>query len=228
MLFYFSAHRAPTLKVMNPLAVITSFICYVFGDTEDDHGDDQFIIIFIIFILLLLIIIIILMCQVCCRHRRSEHSNPVCRQFYWLAHCWEIFFLVTKLFRLSVYFVRRLFLSLSYHKSIYSIFAFPDRQLCLYAQQIVVVFFLMVLSRHLLYPAISITSLFGFLSVHDILIILLMDYISAASSLYFRSVDNGNKKETDGEKVFISLAFLVISARLNESNCFKYVDSSVC
>ena len=43
--------------------------------------------------------------------------------------------------------------------------------------------FLMVLSRDLLYPAISITSSFDLFSFHDILIILLMYHISAASSL---------------------------------------------
>ena len=45
----------------------------------------------------------------------------------------------------------------------------------------------MILSRDLLYPAISITSSFDFISVHDVLIILLMCHISAASSLLFRS-----------------------------------------
>ena len=47
--------------------------------------------------------------------------------------------------------------------------------------------FLMVLSRDLLDLAISITSLFDFFSVHDILIILLMYHISAASGLLSRS-----------------------------------------
>ena len=50
--------------------------------------------------------------------------------------------------------------------------------------------FLMVLSRDLLYPAIYITSSFDLFSVHDILIILLMYHISAASSLLSRSFVN--------------------------------------
>ena len=45
----------------------------------------------------------------------------------------------------------------------------------------------MVLSRDLLYPAISITYFLDFFSVYDILIILLMYHISAASSLLSRS-----------------------------------------
>ena len=45
----------------------------------------------------------------------------------------------------------------------------------------------MFLSRDLLCPAISITSLFDFFSAHGILIILLMYHISAASSLLSRS-----------------------------------------
>ena len=48
----------------------------------------------------------------------------------------------------------------------------------------------MVLSRDLLYPAISTTSSFEFFAVHDILIILLMYHISAASSLLSRSFVN--------------------------------------
>ena len=44
----------------------------------------------------------------------------------------------------------------------------------------------MVLSRDVLYPAISITSSFDFFSVYDILNILLM-YISVASSILSRS-----------------------------------------
>ena len=49
---------------------------------------------------------------------------------------------------------------------------------------------LMVLSRDLLYQAISITSSFDFFPVHDILIILLMFHISAPSSLLSRSSVN--------------------------------------
>ena len=55
--------------------------------------------------------------------------------------------------------------------------------------------FLMVLCRDLLYPAISITSLFDLFSVHDMLIILQMCHISTASSLlsrYFVSLQHSN------------------------------------
>ena len=45
----------------------------------------------------------------------------------------------------------------------------------------------MILSRDLLYPAISITSWFDYFSVHDILIVLLMYHISAVSSHLSRS-----------------------------------------
>ena len=91
-------------------------------------------------------------------------------------------FLVTKLFRLSVYFVHCLPLLLVPQifplnicfSSPSALFICPKN--CSYL-------FLMVLSRGLLYPAISITSSFDFFSVPDILIILLMYHISAASSL---------------------------------------------
>ena len=59
-----------------------------------------------------------------------------------------------------------------------ALFICPKNCSCLY---------LMVLSRDLLYPAISITYSFDFFSFHDILIILLMCHISAASSLLPRS-----------------------------------------
>ena len=78
-------------------------------------------------------------------------------------------FLVTKLFRLSVHFVRCLPLF-----PLYSIFACLVHQLSLYTQKTEVVLFLIVLSRNLLYPVISITSSFLFFSVHGILILLLM------------------------------------------------------
>ena len=74
-----------------------------------------------------------------------------------------------------------------YHKSFHSIFVFLVHQLCLYAQKNSSCLFLMVLSRDLLCPAISITSSFDFFSVHDILFILLMYHISAASCLLCRS-----------------------------------------
>ena len=81
-------------------------------------------------------------------------------------------FLVTKLFKLSVYFVHCLPLllvqtfplNIIYFSSPSALFIFPKNCSCL---------FLMVSSRDLLYPAISITSLFDFFSVHDILMILL-------------------------------------------------------
>ena len=95
-------------------------------------------------------------------------------------------FLVTKLFRLSVYFVRclplllvsQIFpLNISF-SSPSALFICPKNCSCL---------FLMVLSRDLLYPAIFITSSFDFFPVHDILIILLIYHISAASRLLSRS-----------------------------------------
>ena len=98
-------------------------------------------------------------------------------------------FLVTKLFRLSVYFVRCLSLLLVQQifplnisfSSPSALFICPKNSFCL---------FLMVLSRDLLYPAISITSSFDFFSVRSILIIILMYHISAASSLLSRSFVN--------------------------------------
>ena len=93
-------------------------------------------------------------------------------------------FLVMKLFRLSLYFVRCLPLILVpqifplniYFSSQSALFICPKKCSCL---------FLIVLSRDLLYPAISIPSLFDFFSVHDILIILMMYHLSAASSLLY-------------------------------------------
>ena len=83
------------------------------------------------------------------------------------------------------------FLCFWYHKSFHSIFVFVAHQLCLYAKKKTCSFlFLMILSRDLLYPAISITSSFDFSSVHHILIILLTYHISAASSLLSRSFVN--------------------------------------
>ena len=95
-------------------------------------------------------------------------------------------FLVTKLFRLSEYVVRCLPLlfvpkivplNMYCFSSPSALFICPKKCSCL---------FLMVLSRDLLYPAISITFSFDFCSVHDILIILLMYHISTASSLLSR------------------------------------------
>ena len=74
-----------------------------------------------------------------------------------------------------------------YHISFHSIFAFLFHPLCLYAPKNCSCLFLLVLCRDLLYPAISVTSWFDFFLVHDILIILLMYHISAASSLLSRS-----------------------------------------
>ena len=99
------------------------------------------------------------------------------------------FFLVTLLFRLSVYFVRchplilvpQIFPLNFCFSSPSALFICPKDCSCL---------FLTVLSRDLLYPAISITSSFYFFSVHDILIILLMYHICAASSLICRSFFN--------------------------------------
>ena len=79
------------------------------------------------------------------------------------------------------------FLCLWYVKSFNLMFAFLIHQLLFICPKNCSCLFLMVLSRDLLYPAMSITSLFDFISVHDILIILLMYHISAASSLLSRS-----------------------------------------
>ena len=96
------------------------------------------------------------------------------------------FFPVTKLFRLSMYFVP--YLPLLLLSQIFPLnfcfssplapFICPTNCSCL---------FLMVFSSDLLYRAIAISSSFYFLSVHDVLIILLMYHISAASSLLSRS-----------------------------------------
>ena len=90
-------------------------------------------------------------------------------------------FLVTKLFRLSVYFVRCLPLLLVPQifplnicfSSPLALFICPKKCSCL---------FLMVLNRDLVHSAFSITSLFYFFSVYGILIILMIYLISAASS----------------------------------------------
>ena len=97
------------------------------------------------------------------------------------------YFLDTKLFRMSVYFMQCLPLLLVTQifplsicfSSLSALFICPKNCSCL---------FLMV--RDLLYPPISITSSLSFFSVHDILIILLMYHISAASSLLSRSFVN--------------------------------------
>ena len=65
------------------------------------------------------------MCQVCCRHRRSWLSNPLCRQFYWWAHCWEILFLFRNyLDCLCILCV--VFICFWYHKSFHSILVFSS------------------------------------------------------------------------------------------------------
>ena len=94
-------------------------------------------------------------------------------------------FLVTKLFRLSVYVMRCIPLLLEPQIFPLSL-CFSSPSALFICQKNYSCLFLMVLSRNLLYPAISITSLFDFFSVHDILIILLMYHISAASSLLSR------------------------------------------
>ena len=86
-------------------------------------------------------------------------------------------FLVTKLFRLSVCFVRCL-----------SLFLLPQifpLKICFSSQSALFIcpkncscLFLKVLRRDILYAAISITSSFDFFLVHDILIILLRYHIN--------------------------------------------------
>ena len=95
--------------------------------------------------------------------------------------------LVTQLFRMSVYFlcclplllVPQIFSLNVCLSSPSALFICPQTCSCL---------FRMILSRDLLYPAISITSSFEFFSVHDILLLLLMYHTSAASSLLSRSL----------------------------------------
>ena len=95
-------------------------------------------------------------------------------------------FLVTKLFRLSVYFVPCLPLLLV--PQIFPLnICFISPSALFICQKNCSCLFLIVLSRDLLYPAISITFSFEFFSIHDILIIVLMYHISAASSLLSRS-----------------------------------------
>ena len=117
------------------------------------------------------------MCQVCCRHRQSWPSNPldepdVGRFFSCFSDC--LYFVCC----LSLLLVPQIFPFNICFSSPSALFICQKNCSCL---------FLMVLGRDLLYSAISITYLFDFLSVHDILIILLMYHISTASSLLSRS-----------------------------------------
>ena len=93
-------------------------------------------------------------------------------------------FSFSKLFRLSGYYERCLPLLLVSQIFPLSI-CFSSPSALFMCPKIVVVFFLMVLSRDRLYPTISITSLFDSFLVHDIHIIFLMYHISADSSLFF-------------------------------------------
>ena len=126
--------------------------------------------------MIIIIIIIIIMCQVCCTHRQSWPSNPliVSSPDELIVILLDDSFLVTKFVRLCVLCVG--FLCFWYNKSFHPTFAFLVHQLFLHAQNIVV-FFLMVLCRDILYPAISITSPVDFSLVHAILIIFLMYHI---------------------------------------------------
>ena len=122
------------------------------------------------------------MCQVCCRHRQSWPSNPLRHQFSWWAHCWEILFLLCN-YSDCLCILCVVFLYFWYHTFFHSIFASLVHQLCLLCPKNCSCLFLMLLSRDLLYPAISISSLFDFFSVHGILIILLMYHSSAHTYL---------------------------------------------
>ena len=89
-------------------------------------------------------------------------------------------FIVTKLFRLPVYFVCCLPLLLVPQVfPLNNCFSSPSA-----------LFICQKNCRDILYPAISITSSFDFFSAHNILIVLLMYHISAASSLLSRSFVN--------------------------------------
>ena len=95
-------------------------------------------------------------------------------------------FLVRKLFRLSVYFVRCLpVLLVPQISPLY--FCFSSASAMFICPKNCSCPFLIALSRDLLYQTISITCSFDFFSVQDILIILLMYHISAASNLLSRS-----------------------------------------
>ena len=107
-------------------------------------------------------------------------------------------FHIKKLFRLLCFW---------YHKSFHSTFAFLVHQLCLYAQKIVVVFFWWF------WVGIFWIRPFPFL-LHDILIILLMYFMSAASSLLSRS--------------FVSVQHSYIWRRMNHNYVgFQSVDFGV-
>ena len=106
------------------------------------------------------------MCQVCCRYQQSWPSNPIClvSSVLLMSSLLGYSFLVTKLFRLSVYFMRclpLLFVPQIFPLNICfsspsALFVYPKNCSCL---------FLMVLSRDLLYHALSITSSFDLFSV---------------------------------------------------------------
>ena len=109
------------------------------------------------------------MCQVCCRHRRSWPSNPLCHYFSWWASCWKILFLLRS-------YLDCICCALSssafwYHKSSHPIFPFNSLSpfICPNNYCGPSFLFLMVLSRNLSYPTISIISSFDIFSVHDIL-----------------------------------------------------------
>ena len=110
------------------------------------------------------------MCQVCCRHQRSWPYNPLCyHSLLLMSSLLGNSFLVTKLFILSVYFV--CCLSLLLVPQIFPLnICFSSPSALFIYQKNCSCLFLMVLSRDLLYPAISITSLCDLFSVHDILI----------------------------------------------------------
>ena len=96
----------------------------------------------------------------------------------------DSFFFVKILFRLSMYFVRCLPLLLVPQNFALNIcFSSPSALESIYIPKKCSCHSLVVLSRDLLYPTISITCSFDFFSVHDFLIILLMYHISDASSL---------------------------------------------
>ena len=101
------------------------------------------------------------MCQVCCRHQWSLSSNPLSCQFSRWAHCWEILFWLWS-YSNCLCILCIVSLCFWYHKSFNSIFAFLFHPLSLYAPKNCSCLFLMILSRDLLYPPISISSWFDF------------------------------------------------------------------
>ena len=81
---------------------------YILKNDNKNKLHEQHIFVAFLFILdiIIIIIIIIIMCQVCCRHRRSWPSNSSMSSVLLMSSLLGDSFLLMKLVRLSVYFVR--------------------------------------------------------------------------------------------------------------------------